>query len=307
MTSRHDDRGAPDDTILTALYLAAEQTRLPHEPSHDTDTELERFGRWLDAEVETEGIVGYLRARVHALRAAGWRLIETRPRAVMISVAVLAVGIWVPVLLTVGLLAHGSLATQFLALGTNIAIVGATMLAASKALRVHARPLIEEAPTLHSMKMHAPQGGPLAARAWQIMPLYRHTGPPSSPAKGLRLAAKEVDTKTGLLTAAAWVRLSKIVVTRAEADHVPIAVLMADIDNFKGVNDAYGHQTGDQVLAHISASMTALLRDYDLCGRLGGEEFGILIPNATAAQAQQAAERLRTKLAEIAIVNARRS
>lgn len=75
-------------------------------------------------------------------------------------------------------------------------------------------------------------------------------------------------------------------------------VLMLDIDHFKQINDTYGHAAGDMALQHFARLMRAQLRSIDSCGRLGGEEFAILLPGASLEDAQRIAERLREKLAE---------
>ena len=115
------------------------------------------------------------------------------------------------------------------------------------------------------------------------------------------VAASRVDSKTGLLNAVAWQREARVELTRASRTHTPLALAMLDIDHFKKVNDTYGHLAGDAVLATLAATMRGLLRDYDLIGRFGGEEFCILLPHTTAAEAEQTAERLRRKLAQLIV------
>jgi diguanylate cyclase (GGDEF)-like protein len=115
------------------------------------------------------------------------------------------------------------------------------------------------------------------------------------------VAASRVDSKTGLLNAIAWQREARVELTRASRTHTPLALAMLDIDHFKKVNDTYGHLAGDAVLATLAATMRALLRDYDIIGRFGGEEFCILLPHTTAAEAAQTAERLRRKLAQLIV------
>jgi diguanylate cyclase (GGDEF)-like protein len=73
----------------------------------------------------------------------------------------------------------------------------------------------------------------------------------------------------------------------------PLAVAMFDVDHFKAVNDRYGHAVGDRVLQLIAARAAAVVRGGDLVGRLGGEEFGILMPGASLQEAAVVAERLR--------------
>jgi diguanylate cyclase (GGDEF)-like protein len=113
------------------------------------------------------------------------------------------------------------------------------------------------------------------------------------------MTASRMDTKTGLLNAATWQREAELEVARAMRAHTPLAIAIADIDHFKAVNDRHGHLTGDAVLALVSATMSALLRDYDLLGRFGGEEFAICLPHTGPAEAQQVAERLREKISRI--------
>ena len=108
-----------------------------------------------------------------------------------------------------------------------------------------------------------------------------------------------IDGKTGLLNAVTWQREARLEITRAIRTRTPLAVAIADIDHFKAVNDTYGHLAGDAVLAGLARAMRALLRDYDIIGRFGGEEFVILLPHTGADEVRRIAERLREKLAEI--------
>jgi diguanylate cyclase (GGDEF)-like protein len=113
-------------------------------------------------------------------------------------------------------------------------------------------------------------------------------------------AAARTDAKTGLLNAGAWQREAAVEVTRARAQD-PLVVAIADIDHFKAVNDTHGHLAGDAVLAAVSAAMRDLLRDCDLCGRFGGEEFALLLPRTTAAQALEITERIRQGISQLAV------
>lgn len=76
----------------------------------------------------------------------------------------------------------------------------------------------------------------------------------------------------------------------------PFAVVMVDIDHFKLVNDRFDHQVGDQVLCHFAETVSGLIRGSDLFGRYGGEEFILLLHNATTEDAQQTCERLRAAI-----------
>lgn len=113
--------------------------------------------------------------------------------------------------------------------------------------------------------------------------------------------ASRIDSKTGLLNAVTWQREARVELSRAIRTHSPLAVAMLDIDHFKRVNDTHGHLTGDAVLAALSATLRGLLREYDIIGRFGGEEFAVLLPHTDIAAAEQITERLRAKLAEISI------
>ena len=77
------------------------------------------------------------------------------------------------------------------------------------------------------------------------------------------------------------------------------SVSMLDLDNFKFVNDTYGHRTGDGVLSFVSREMIDFLNGYGIFGRFGGDEFIILGTNATEPDANALAERFRTNLAEL--------
>lgn len=82
----------------------------------------------------------------------------------------------------------------------------------------------------------------------------------------------------------------------------PLSLLVADLDHFKRVNDAHGHAAGDEVLRQFGRLCLRLVRDSDIVGRAGGEEFVVVLPGADAHAARQAAERLRQETARLAIV-----
>ncbi|WP_226900107.1 GGDEF domain-containing protein [Nonomuraea phyllanthi] len=114
-------------------------------------------------------------------------------------------------------------------------------------------------------------------------------------------AAARTDAKTGLLNAAAWQREADTEIVRARRTGDTLALLIIDIDHFKRVNDAYGHLVGDQVLVGVASTMRGQLRDYDVLGRFGGEEFVVLLPGADMREARQVAERLRIRISHMAI------
>ncbi|MEF2072412.1 PleD family two-component system response regulator [Consotaella aegiceratis] len=90
-------------------------------------------------------------------------------------------------------------------------------------------------------------------------------------------------------------------IARARLDGKPLAVLIADIDHFKKINDGWGHDAGDLVLRQFAALITQTLRGSDLACRYGGEEFVILMPEADGRAAQLIGERLRASVAETAV------
>jgi diguanylate cyclase (GGDEF)-like protein len=118
--------------------------------------------------------------------------------------------------------------------------------------------------------------------------------------KQLRAAAR-VDAKTGLLNVAAWQREADVEVGKAVRSRKPLALLLIDIDHFKHVNDTCGHLAGDQVLARLSEALRVLVRETDILGRFGGEEFVALLPHASVAEAHVVAERLRARISEMSV------
>jgi diguanylate cyclase (GGDEF)-like protein len=96
-----------------------------------------------------------------------------------------------------------------------------------------------------------------------------------------------------VLNAGAWQGEAALAVDRARRRQESLAVLLADVDCFKWVNDTYGHLTGDAVLRTLAAEMRQQVRESDLVGRYGGEEFAILLNGTTATEACLVAERIR--------------
>jgi len=106
-------------------------------------------------------------------------------------------------------------------------------------------------------------------------------------------AQARTDPKTGVLNAGAWQSETALAIARAQRRREPLAVLLADVDHFKKVNDTHGHLTGDAVLKTLAAEMAQQVRESDLVGRFGGEEFVILLAGTTAEEACRVAERVR--------------
>jgi diguanylate cyclase (GGDEF)-like protein len=115
------------------------------------------------------------------------------------------------------------------------------------------------------------------------------------------LSDARADAKTGLLNSATWEREASAEVARAVRTSSPLAVALLDLDRFKQINDTYGHLVGDEVLRRIAETMTEVLREYDLAGRFGGEEFVMLLPQTRAVDAFRIAERVRAHIAEVPV------
>lgn len=84
----------------------------------------------------------------------------------------------------------------------------------------------------------------------------------------------------------------------------PAAVIYIDLDGFKAVNDEYGHSAGDAVLRHVGLLLSDSVRESDIVGRLGGDEFGVILNRATAAEASAKAQSLNEKINSSAILYA---
>ncbi len=105
------------------------------------------------------------------------------------------------------------------------------------------------------------------------------------------------DFLTGLASRRSFItRLEDELARLHRAVEQPVALLMFDLDYFKQVNDSYGHATGDALLKHFAEIITDELRRIDMAGRLGGEEFGIVLPGANGQTARIFAERMRNRI-----------
>lgn len=113
----------------------------------------------------------------------------------------------------------------------------------------------------------------------------------------LRLIAR-VDHLTGALTRRGFIEQAEREIARARRYGRPSALVMLDIDHFKSVNDMHGHGVGDQVLHKIASIAEVVLRPSDVFGRLGGEEFALLLPETSGREAVEVAERLRQAIAD---------
>jgi len=102
-----------------------------------------------------------------------------------------------------------------------------------------------------------------------------------------------IDALTGVASRRAFTERADLEIQRALRYRQPLCVAMVDIDRFKRVNDTYGHAVGDLVLVAFAQAINQQIREVDMIGRLGGEEFAVLLPGITADEAMTVAERMR--------------
>ncbi|MCX6058807.1 MAG: diguanylate cyclase [Chloroflexi bacterium] len=107
------------------------------------------------------------------------------------------------------------------------------------------------------------------------------------------------DFLTGLFNRRFFIQRSTDEVKRAKRNAEPMALLMLDFDEFKKVNDIFGHETGDLALQQVASVMSTSLREIDILGRMGGEEFAVLLPNTSLEEALLLAERVRQSIENI--------
>lgn len=107
------------------------------------------------------------------------------------------------------------------------------------------------------------------------------------------IAQAETDPLTRVFNRNAFMTLLNKAKSRCERQNLPLSVMMIDLDHFKSINDNWGHQAGDQVLKRFAAMASAALRNEDVIGRMGGEEFCVILTGSHLSEAQEIGERLR--------------
>lgn len=135
----------------------------------------------------------------------------------------------------------------------------------------------------------------LDLHGWLALPLDEEDGVPLERfCRTLEELARQrdYDFLTGLANRRMFDRVAQGELHRALRTETPLSLVMMDIDNFKDVNDTHGHATGDKVLAALGDILKSSLRGYDLAARLGGEEFCLMLPGASALQARDLTERI---------------
>ena len=109
----------------------------------------------------------------------------------------------------------------------------------------------------------------------------------------------EQDSQTGLRNRGAFEERAKELLRRAESEDRPLSLVVADIDFFKHVNDTWGHQAGDGVISCFGQLVSKMVRDGDTAGRIGGEEFCVIVWDCEHGPAHQLAERIRQAFEEV--------
>jgi len=112
-------------------------------------------------------------------------------------------------------------------------------------------------------------------------------------AKQIAERLARTDSLTGINNRRALIESASVIHDNARRYNHAYSVLMIDIDHFKQVNDSYGHVSGDLVLRELANSIMRTIRSVDIIGRIGGDEFGVVLPETSAVDALILAERLR--------------
>lgn len=112
--------------------------------------------------------------------------------------------------------------------------------------------------------------------------------------------AASLDPLTGIANRRGFTERAERVINRSKTDNTPLTLLLCDLDNFKSINDRFGHRAGDRVLVLFSRTIQQTLRPLDLIGRIGGEEFVALLPGVNSETVLDIAERIRDAFAEAA-------
>ncbi|GAA3965749.1 diguanylate cyclase [Allohahella marinimesophila] len=106
------------------------------------------------------------------------------------------------------------------------------------------------------------------------------------------------DSLTGILNRGSFLETAQHLLALSRRQESPGALILMDLDHFKKINDTFGHVVGDKVLIHFTQTIRAILRKSDLLGRLGGEEFGVFLPDTSLDDAVKLADQMRQAIGE---------
>ena len=155
------------------------------------------------------------------------------------------------------------------------------------------RPALPDAALLSQLGLEGEKLSPRVAEALTALAAERD-------ALALQLAEAEAtadrDSLTSCFSRRAFMRELHRAMSAMERYDTPAAVLFIDLDGFKAVNDGFGHATGDAVLRHIGRLLMTNVRESDVVGRIGGDEFGVILNHANAAEAQAKADFIEAAL-----------
>jgi len=156
-------------------------------------------------------------------------------------------------------------------------------------------------PLLQAMGLNARDVSPAAEAA-----IARLSAERDALAERLALAEAQADrdTLTPTFNRRAFLRELHRTMSEVERYRTPAAVLYLDLDGFKSVNDSFGHAAGDAVLRHVARLLVESVRESDVVGRLGGDEFGVILNRASSEEARAKAAGLSEKLNTSAILHA---
>jgi diguanylate cyclase (GGDEF)-like protein len=158
----------------------------------------------------------------------------------------------------------------------------------------------------HTLKLllYAPAGGPLpeARELAEWFVSQAAIALENARLHGIVKRQAITDPLTGLANRRRFVEALEAELSRAERFQTKLAVVIADLDDFKNVNDTYGHEVGNDVLRAFADLITGTLRDVDVAARLGGEEFAMLLPQTDLDGGLALAERIRSEFAASSIV-----
>ncbi len=115
-------------------------------------------------------------------------------------------------------------------------------------------------------------------------------------------ASADTDYLTGLPNRLAFIRSFSELRDALDTEHIPICVVLADVDHFKQINDEYGHEAGDAVLKQVGTLFKTILREEDMVARWGGEEFAFYLVDTDERQAWEITERIRESMQNLAIL-----
>ena len=143
---------------------------------------------------------------------------------------------------------------------------------------------------------HDPAAVPVVA--FPLVLIHRALVLPTLKAQALR------DHKTGLLNSRAIAKRGRPEFERAQRFNRPLSLLVVDVDDLREINNRFGHLVGDAALVALAEVFRGDLRDFDLCARFGGDEFLVLLPEASAEAATRIARRIRERVAECRLATA---